>query len=514
RQNSAFHDLALGQLLAAAGFAEHDVRSWDVPRRMALLEHEIASPRPFTRPEASVGPEAAAVLSCYQTIMAELRAHGPAGLGALIVSMTRSAADILTVYLFAREVGLLVETPEGPACPLPVVPLFETIDDLEHSPAILGAFLDHPLTRRSLAEQQRLSGGGDLVQQVMIGYSDSNKDGGLVASLWTLYRAQVALAAVGQERGVRIRFFHGRGGTISRGAGPTHRFLKALPADSLGGDLRLTEQGETIAQKYANRITASYNLELLMAGVTRATLQDRHGAARPHALAPTMDQLAAWSRAAYHDLLTTEDFVTFFRQATPVDALEESRIGSRPARRTGRPTLADLRAIPWVFSWSQARVVLPGWYGVGSALAQLEQHDPNAFAALQQHLMRWAPLHYILSNAATSVAMADPEVMRWYIDLVEDPTLRASIAQRIFAEYETTHRMLELIYGGPLSERRPNVYAMMQLRSPALRGLHQQQVSLLRRWRRMKAHDGSGAELLPELLLTINAIAGGLGSTG
>ncbi len=512
RQNSSFHDLALGQLLSAAGFAEHDVRSWDVTRRMALLEHELASPRPFTRPEASVGPEAAAVLSCYQTIAAELRAHGPAGLGALIVSMTRSAADLLTVYLFAREVGLLVETPEGPACPLPIVPLFETIDDLERSPAILGAFLDHPLTRRSLAEQRRLSGRGDFVQQVMIGYSDSNKDGGLVASLWTLYRAQVALAAAGQARGVRIRFFHGRGGTISRGAGPTHRFLKALPAGTLAGDLRLTEQGETIAQKYANRITASYNLELLVAGVTRAALAERHGASHP--LDPIMDQLATWSRAAYNDLLATEGFVTFFRQATPVDALEESRIGSRPARRTGRPTLADLRAIPWVFSWSQARVVLPGWYGVGNALAQLDQHDPAAFAALQQHLMSWAPLHYILSNAATSVAMADPEVMSWYTDLVEDPTLRTLMVQRILAEYETTHQMLERIYGGPLSERRPNVHAMMQLRSPTLRVLHHQQVSLLRRWRRRKDDNGHGAELLPELLLTINAIAGGLGSTG
>ena len=514
RQNSGFHDLALGQLLSAAGFTEHDVSNWDVARRMALLEHELTSPRPFTHPEAKVGPQATAVLSCYQTIVAELRAHGPAGLGALIVSMTRSAADLLTVYLFAREVGMLVETATGTACPLPVVPLFETIDDLEQSPAILVTFLDHPLTQRSLEEQRRLEGRDELVQQVMIGYSDSNKDGGLVASLWTLYRAQVALTAVGKARGVRVRFFHGRGGTISRGAGPTHRFLKSLPVGSLGGDLRLTEQGETIAQKYANQATASYNLELLLAGVVRATLAEQIGSSHRHALEPTMDQLAAWSREVYSDLLATEGFVTFFRQATPVDALEESRIGSRPSRRTGRPTLTDLRAIPWVFSWSQARIVLPGWYGVGSALSRLQQHDSTAFATLQQQLINWAPLHYILSNAATSIAMADPEVMIWYTELVENPTLRDTMTQRILMEYETTYRMLELLYGGPLAERRPNIHAMMQLRNPALRMLHHQQVSLLRRWRKRKADSGDGVELLPEILLTINAIAGGLGSTG
>lgn len=515
RQNSRFHDLALGQLLAAAGSDDHDVADWDLPKRMELLGRELASPRPFTRLGARVGAEADAVLSSYRAIVDELRANGPAGLGALIVSMTRSVADLLAVYLFAREVGLLVETPDGPACPLPVVPLFETIDDLERSPAILAAFLDHPLTQRSLAEQRRLSGGADLVQQVMVGYSDSNKDGGLIASLWSLYRAQAALAEVGRARGVRVRFFHGRGGTISRGAGPTHRFLKALPAGALGGDLRVTEQGETIAQKYANRVTAAYHLELYQAGAARTTIRDRHAPAAPHPLEPTMDWLAERGRAAYGDLLGSAGFLSFFRQATPVDALEESRIGSRPARRTGQATLADLRAIPWVFSWSQARFYLSGWYGVGSALAELQRADPAAFADLGRHLIGWAPLHYILSNAATSVAIADPEVMGWYAELVDDAGLRAGMLRRILAEHEQTCAMLEEVYGGPLADRRPNIQAMAQVRAPALRALHRQQVDLLRRWRTRKAQgDPAAGELLPQLLLTINAIAGGLGSTG
>jgi len=516
RQNSRFHDQALGQLLGAAGIPADGLPDWEEPRRLALFDAELRSPRPFTRPEAPVGPEAAAVLSSYRELVAELRAHGPAGLGALIVSMTRGVADLLAVYLFAREVGLLVDTPGGPACPLPVVPLFETIDDLERSPAILAAFLDHPLTRASLEEQRRRSGEATPVQQVMVGYSDSNKDGGLIASLWALYRAQAALAAVGRERGMRVRFFHGRGGTISRGAGPTHRFIKALPHGALAGDLRVTEQGETIGQKYANLVTASYNLELLLAGVSRATLLQQHAPPEPHPLEPAMDRLAAWSRAAYAELLAADDFLTFFRQATPIDALEEARIGSRPARRTGRATLADLRAIPWVFSWGQARFYLSGWYGVGTALERLGAEDPAAFAALGEQLIAWAPLHYILSNAATSVALADPAIMREYASLVASAELREHFLGLILTEYERTVRALETLYGGPLAERRPNVEALVRVRAAGLRVLHRQQVALLRRWRAAVAQGDTNeaAAMLPLLLLNINALAAGLGSTG
>jgi phosphoenolpyruvate carboxylase len=236
RQNSRFHDLAVAELLAAAGLDGADFPDWDEPRRLEFLNRELESPRPFAHPSSPLGPEASAVVSCYRVLAEYLATYGPDGLGALIVSMTRSLSDLLVVYLLAREAGLAALTPEGLVCRLPVVPLFETIQDLERSPAILAAFLDHPITRRA---------GG--VQQVMIGYSDSNKDGGILASQWSLYRAQVALTEVGHSRGVRVRFFHGRGGTISRGAGPTHRFLAALPPGSLGGDLRVTEQGEAIA---------------------------------------------------------------------------------------------------------------------------------------------------------------------------------------------------------------------------------------------------------------------------
>lgn len=517
RQNSRVHELAVGQLLSAAGFAEADYQNWSEERRLQLLERELASPRPLVRLGTTVGPEADAVLGSYQVLARHKERYGLAGLGALIVSMTRSLSDLLVVYLFAREAGLLEATPQGPACPLPVVPLFETIEDLQTSPGILGAFLQHPLTQRSLAYQQGHR--PQPVQQVMIGYSDSNKDGGLMASLWGLYRAQEALTQVADAQGVRLRFFHGRGGTISRGAGPTHRFIKAIPPGALRGDLRLTEQGEVIGQKYANPVSATFHLELLVAGTARATLLEsapRAVAPAPQGLPEAMDNLARWSREHYSALLGNEGFLDFFLGATPIDAIEENRIGSRPPRRTGRRTIADLRAIPWVFSWGQARFFLSGWYGVGYALERLQAQSPQGFAALGEHLYTWAPLHYALSNAATSVALTDLQVMRDYAALVEDSGLRERFMEPIEAELHRTQALLEQLYGGPLSERRPNIHGLIELRRESLRRLHAQQLELLQRWRaaRRDGDEERAKRLLPQVLLTVNAIANGLGATG
>jgi phosphoenolpyruvate carboxylase len=516
RQNSAFHDRAVAQLLQAAGLDGADFPNWDSARRIAFLERELQSPRPFTRLEMRVGDEATAVLTCYRTLVEHLHAYGPDGLGSLIVSMTRDLTDLLVVYLLAREVGLLAETPDGPICRLPVIPLFETIEDLERSPAILRAFLEHPITRRSLAAQRGPTGAEQPVQQVMVGYSDSNKDGGICASWWGVFQAQTALAQVGREYGVRVRFFHGRGGTISRGAGPTGRFLRALPGAALMGDLRLTEQGESIAQKYANRITAVYNLELLLAGVTGATVGAQYATSEAHPLEPALNRLATVSRQAYQALIETEGFMRFFSQATPIDVIEQSKIGSRPSRRSGRRTLADLRAIPWVFSWSQARFYLSGWYGAGSGLAALQSEDAATFALLCEQLREWPTVHYLISNVATSIATADPTIMRAYAALVDDADVREHVLQLILDEYARTQRMLEAIYGGPLAEQRPRVHWMLNKRQEGLRVLHTQQIALLREWRvRRQADDQAEVEaLLRQLLLTINAIASGLRTTG
>ena len=517
RQNSAFHDRALGQLLAVSGEPEGaDFADWPADRREALLRRELALSRPFAPPAAPCGPEAEATVSVYRLLAEHVATHGTEGLGALIVSMTRSAGDLFAVHLFAREAGLLQRDEDGPWLPLPVVPLLETIDDLEHCEAVLEPFLDADIVSRSLAKQAEAAGLQTPVLQVMIGYSDSGKDGGFLSSFWALYDAQARMTALGERRGVRLRFFHGRGGAIGRGAGPTHRFLAALPPGALGGDLRMTEQGETISQKYANRVTAAHHAELALAGCLGSTLTRRED---PEDLVGAMDRLAKESRAAYRRLVEADGFLTFFGEATPIDLIEQSRHGSRPARRTGQRTLKDLRAIPWVFAWNQARFLLPGWFGLGAALERLQADDPALFRRIVEakaEASRWPPAHYMVSNAATAWARASTERMADYAALVGDREIGERFLAWTREEHARTGAMLAEIYGAPVAEARPAVQRRMDLRNAALAPLHARQIALLRDWRaRRDSGDAEGAEaLLPEVLLTVNAIASGLGATG
>ncbi len=514
RQNSRFHDKALGQLMRLAGEPGDEFPDWPEEQRLAWVERELQSSRPFVHAGASAGPEADAVLSCHRLLVEQARAHGPGGLGALIVSMTRQLSDLLVVYLLAREAGLAHSTPEGLVCALPVTPLFETAEDLERAPGIMRSFLAHPVTQRSL---RAMAGEGAVpVQQIMIGYSDSNKESGILASQWALHRAQGALVTAGREAGVRVRFFHGRGGTISRGAGPTHRFLDALPSGTVNGDLRLTEQGETIAQKYANGTTADFNLELLLAGTAATTLRPA-GPPLSASLEASVNRLVATSREVYEGLLREGEFMEFYSQATPIDALEQSSIGSRPSRRTGQRTLADLRAIPWVFSWNQARFYLPGWYGVGSALERLRDEDAAGFAELRSTLNGgWPFFRYVLMNVETNLASADRDIMSRYAGLVGNEAVRASFLHRIMEEFNRTCEMLAACFERQSMALRPRAAKTLALRADALRVLHHQQISLLERWRGLQrvGDDDAAKRMLPELLLSINAIASGLRTTG
>jgi len=514
RQNSAFHDRSLEQLFAAGGVDASGYSQWPEQRRRELLERELATARPLAPPLAPLEHEAAAVMDCHRVLVREINRRGRDGLGSLIVSMTRDVSDLLAVFLLARETGLASQGPDGLVCDLPVVPLFETIDDLHRAPEILSAFLNHPVTRRSLEHQRRAHNEPKPVQQVMIGYSDSNKDGGILASQWNLYRAQEALTRVGRESGVTIRFFHGRGGTVSRGAGPTDSFIDALPDFALEGGMRLTEQGEAIAQKYANRITAVHNLELLLAGATGAILSDRLQPASQHDLETVMDRLAETSRLAYERLIGTDGFFQFFRQATPIDVIEQSRIGSRPARRTGKQSIEDLRAIPWVFSWSQSRFYLTGWFGIGSALEQLRSEDESGYALLKRDAFLWPPLQYLLKNVGAMILSADVDLMREYASLVEDPDVRARISNQLEEEFARTRRMLEDLHGDSLEERLSHLSRVIELRRHNLGMLHRQQIELLREWRALPETSPKREPLLLRLLLTVNAVASGLRTTG
>jgi len=514
RQNSAFHDRAVQQLLRAAGTA-NEFPEWSEERRRELLDRELESPRPLAHEAVQAGTEAEAVLACLRVVARQHRVYGSDGIGSFIVSMTRSVSDLLVVYMLAREAGLVRPGPDGLVCLVPVVPLFETIDDLNGSSGILRGFLQHPVTVRSLRYQAEISGRAP-VMQVMLGYSDSCKDGGILASQWALQRAQARLTDVARDCGVKLRFFHGRGGTVSRGAGPTHRFMESQPHGSLTGSLRVTEQGEVIAQKYANLITATYNLELLTASTVGTTVMHARGEPQHDVMGPILDTVSQRSRQAYEALLKADGFMAYYSEATPIDALECSSIGSRPSRRTGSRTLADLRAIPWVFSWNQSRHYLPGWYGVGAGLESLQKENPAAFARLSEAVRTWPFLRYVFTNVETNLASVDVPIMQAYAGLVRNTEVRAAFSQRIVAEYERTRGMLDTVFGKPMRERRPRLDKTLVMRDEALRVLHGHQIGILARWRTLRANDDmAGADaLLPTLLLSINAVASGLRTTG
>lgn len=500
RQNSAFHEKALEQLLRASGAEKTNYSQWDEAQRLAFINQELQSHRPFTNGKVPLGEEAQALLSCYRVVNEHIEAFGLAGIGSFIVSMTRSLSDLLMIYLFFRETGL-------DQYGLMVVPLLETIDDLEGGTVILQPFLEHPITQERI-QRHRL-------QEVMLGYSDSNKDGGIMASRWSVYRAEEQLTAVAKALGVSVRFFHGRGGTISRGGGKIHRFLESMPSGSVSGEIKLTVQGETIAQQFGNPENAVHNLEMLLSGVARQTALPEKKDPRRAEDEAIYEHLANGSREAYERLLQTPNFLAFYRKATPIDLLEQSKIGSRPSRRTGQASLKDLRAIPWVFSWGQARFNLTGWFGLGHALNELERTNMAAYGRLRQMLVDWPFWRYSLIQLETNVLNADIGVMEAFASLDPEDDRRGRFMAIIRADYEALIDHLSRIFGEPLSTRRAYQLENLRLRQSVLDHLHRIQWRRLDQWRELNSTDPRAAEAeLPLLLLTVNAIAGGLKHTG
>lgn len=514
RQNSAFHDKAITQLLEASQIEPTDFADWSEEERVNFLNRELASNRPFLPGNVNLTEEAGKVISVYKVIERHVAKYGVAGIGSFIVSMTRSLSDLLVVYMLQRESGLIKRTEEGLVSLIPVVPLLETIEDLENGPEILEKFLSHPFTQRSIAYRAKLTGDAPK-QQVMVGYSDSNKDGGIIASQWGLYKAQSKLSAIGRKYGVQLQFFHGKGGSISRGAGPTHYFIGALPFGSLMGDIRLTEQGETISQKYANKVNAAYNLELLAASTMRKAADQVSAEGNPHPLEDLLEFLATESKKRYQELMNEEGFIPYFRQATPIDAIENSKIGSRPAKRTGANSLADLRAIPWVFSWSQARCHMTSWYGIGSTLQTLKNTQPEAYERFKEATAKDPFIRYVLTNVDTSLAATDNDVITSYAHLVADKGLRDKFLNMFLSELELTKEHLNHLLEKPLEERRTNHYYSNMLRASMMKKLHENQVRLLEHWRALKkAEDPEIAPTQTSLMLTINALAGAMRNTG
>lgn len=518
RQNSSFYGKAIAQLFGASRIPADGFESWPEERKLDLVLRELETPRPFATVGAELGPEATETLATFRVLAHARDTWGKDGLGSLIVSMTRGASDLFIVYLLAREVGLARMVEGDLVSDMPVMPLFETRDDLERAPDVMRVFWQHRVTRASLPCRERVpeasADAANRIGDIMLGYSDSCKDAGIMTSQWTLHKAQAKLRDVAESLDVDVRFFHGRGGTVSRGAGPTHRFLDALPARTLTGQLRVTEQGETIAQKFTNLITSTHHLELWLAGTAAQLLRDAR--AEGSDVRDLMAKLSERSQSVYGELLRTPGFLDYHAEATPIDALEQARIGSRPARRSGRRTLDDLRAIPWVFGWNQSRHYLPGWYGMGSALEAVMTESDEAEARLQRAATSDPFFVYVVRNVESAVASASIEIARSYAALVQDEEVRERIFTIVSEEHARTHRWLTRLLDEPLEARRPRMWHTLALRDTGLRALHAFQVRALGAWRASEVQgDRETADRhLHDVLVSVNAIASGLRNTG
>jgi phosphoenolpyruvate carboxylase len=516
RQSSDQHELALADLLAVARI-EPAYGALDEAGKQRLLLQLLNDARPLRIAHAAYQPHTLSELSIFEAARECRQRYGAAAIRHAIISHTESVSDLLEVLLLQKEVGLMHGTLDRDGrAELIVVPLFETIEDLRHAPAIMEAFYRLP----GIAALVQRGGPFEYhEQEVMLGYSDSNKDGGIFTSNWALYQAETALAElfdrlsaeIGQP--LRLRMFHGRGGTVGRGGGPSYDAILAQPVGTVRGQIRLTEQGEVIGSKYANPDIGRRNLETLVAATLEATLLPP-GKPVPKRFLQAAEHLSQASMAAYRALVyQTPGFTDYFFNATPIREIAELHIGSRPASRKPSQRIEDLRAIPWGFSWGQCRLTLPGWFGFGSAVAELGQRmgAEAATQLLQQMLRQWPFFRTLLSNMDMVLAKSDLSLARRYADLVPDAKLRKRILAVIEAEWQRTHEALASITGQShrLADN-PALARSIEHRFPYIDPLHHLQVELIGRYR-----GGSQADKVKRgIHLSINGIAAGLRNTG
>ena len=502
RQNSAVHERTVAELLEAAapgtGYA-----MLDEEQRIALLASELANPRPLASPFLAYGEETRGELDVLRAAAEAHRVFGHAAIQQSIVSMTEGASDLLEIAVLLKEAGLI---DAGGTSHLNIVPLFETIEDLRNCAAIMDRLLSLPAYRRLVDSR-----GG--LQEVMLGYSDSNKDGGFVTSGWELYKAEIGLMEVFSRHGVRLRLFHGRGGSVGRGGGPSYDAILAQPGGAVNGQIRITEQGEIISSKYSNAEVGRGNLEILAAATLEASLIQPQVNAPNEAYLAAMEELSASAYAAYRGLVyETEGFEDYFWASTVISEIATLNIGSRPASRGRTRRIEDLRAIPWVFSWAQCRLMLPGWYGFGSAVAAWVAAHPDKGIGFFRELYReWPFFRMLLSNMDMVLAKSSIAVASRYAELVPDETLRRTIFSRIRAEWQMSIDTLlaimgheRLLQGNPLLER------SIRHRFPYLDPLNHVQVELLK----LHRAEGADEQVLRGVQLTINGISAGLRNSG
>ncbi|NMN93539.1 phosphoenolpyruvate carboxylase [Antrihabitans stalactiti] len=505
RQNSEVHEEVVAELFAWSG-VHPDYASLSEDERVAILSDELTTRRPLTTPDAELSELTTKELAITRAAGHAVRTLGAGAVPNYIISMCTSVSDMLEAALLLKEAGILDPGGGHPTSPIGVVPLFETIGDLQQGAATLLATLDVPVYRALVRSR------GDN-QEVMLGYSDSNKDGGYLAANWALYRAELDLVEAARKARIRLRLFHGRGGTVGRGGGPSYDAILAQPVGAVTGSLRITEQGEVIGAKYANPKLARRNLESLLAATIESTLLDVEGlgdAAEPaYAI---LDDLAARAQAAYGALVhETPGFVEYFRMSTPVAEIGELNIGSRPASRKPTNSVYDLRAIPWVMSWSQSRVMLPGWYGVGTAFEEWVDGSDEKLARLSDLYEQWPFFRSVLSNMAMVMSKSDLGLAARYAELVPDVELRDKVFGMISDEYNRTIKMYQAVTGHEnLLADNPAMARATINRFPYLEPLNHLQVELLRQYRA-----GDDRELVKRgILLTMNGLATALRNSG
>ena len=497
RQDASRFNASLGEILRALGLAS-DFERLSGAKRTTLLLRLLEEKDPELSEHPGITAATAETWALFQLVGRVSRVYGPELLGPVVISMTHSAADVLTVLLLARW----AKCDQG----LQISPLFESIADLKSAPQILKVLFTSPTYRRHL-------GTCNNEQIVMIGYSDSNKDGGYLMANWALYQAQEQIARMAAKYAVTLTIFHGRGGTVARGGGPANHAIRSQPPGSINGRFRLTEQGEVIASRYSNPELAHRHLEQIVHAILLASAPVEHaGAVVPSEWRQAMDGMGAAAQRAYRGLVyETPGFVQFWQEVTPIDEIKRLRIGSRPAARSRTGAIEQIRVIPWVFSWMQSRFNLPGWYSLGSGLNAISDQ-----ALLRAMYAGWPFFKTLLDNTEASLLKADMDIAALYVDLVQDRDLAGRIYATIRDEYERTRRAVLSISGHQsLMELEPVTQNAVQLRNPYIDPLNYIQIEMLGRLRRLPDPDGPDAKALREVIvLTINGIAAGLKNTG
>ncbi len=501
RQNSVVHDRVAAELFEASSPGA-SYRALPEDDRIALLARELATPRPLGSPYVRYSDETASELAILREAAKAHWRYGAASVPNYVVSRTEGVSDVLEAALLLKEVGLL--RPHEGELDVNIVPLFETIEDLRQCSVVMDRLLGLSAYAVLLASRGR-------VQEVMLGYSDSNKDGGFLTSGWELYKAEIALVETFRKHNVRLRLFHGRGGTVSRGGGPSYQAILAQPGGAVQGSIRITEQGEVIAAKYSNPELGRRNLESIVAATMEATLLQPDQSAPCAEYLETMEELSGVAYRTYRALVyETEGFERYFWESTVIDEIAKLNIGSRPASRSPSRRIDDLRAIPWVFGWAQCRLMLPGWYGFGSAVRSWLEAHPDGLETLQTMYRDWPFFRTLLSNLDMVLAKSDIAIASRYSELVE-PELREAIFPRMRDEWQLSIRQLNAILEqDTLLSQNPLLARSIRNRFPYIDPLNHLQIELLKRHR---AGD-SAPEVVEAIHLTINGIAAGLRNSG